>query len=156
GSLRRDRVRRSRRPPWSMMLTSGSSMVNKPSGGIAAATSSPPRPRRCAASSSRTPAASGPSGTAAGSSGSGLAPPGIAAPTPSEDHLALDEALTKLEAEDPVKARLVKLRYFAGLTEEDAASALGISRTTAQRHWRYAKVWLLKELRAATGAEEKW
>jgi RNA polymerase sigma factor (TIGR02999 family) len=79
----------------------------------------------------------------------------IAAPAPSEDLLALDEALTKLEAEDPVKARLVNLRYFAGLTEEDAASALGISRTTAQRHWRYAKVWLLKELRGATGTEEK-
>ena len=54
----------------------------------------------------------------------------IAAPAPSEDLLALDEALAKLEAEDPVKAQLVKLRYFAGLTEEEAASVLGISRTT--------------------------
>jgi RNA polymerase sigma factor (TIGR02999 family) len=78
----------------------------------------------------------------------------IAAQAPSEDLLALDEALTKLEAEDPDKARLVKLRYFAGLTEEDAASALGISRTTAQRHWRYAKVWLLKALRGAARPEE--
>jgi RNA polymerase sigma factor (TIGR02999 family) len=78
----------------------------------------------------------------------------IAAPAPSEDLVALDEALTNLEAEDPVKARLVKLRYFAGLTEEDAASALGISRTTAQRHWRYAKVWLLKALRGAARPEE--
>jgi RNA polymerase sigma factor (TIGR02999 family) len=70
----------------------------------------------------------------------------IAAPAPSEDLLALDEALAKLEAKDPVKARLVKLRYFAGLSEEEAAQALGISRTTAHRHWRYARVWLLNEL----------
>src|SRR3954464_6283307 len=75
----------------------------------------------------------------------------IAAPAPSEDLLALDEALAKLEAEDPIKAQLVKLRYFAGLTEEDAASALGISRATVQRHWRYAKAWLHSELRG-TGA----
>src|SRR5262245_26059578 len=78
----------------------------------------------------------------------------IAAPAPSEDLLALDEALTKLEAEDSVKGQLVKLRYFTGLSEEDAASILGISRTTAQRHWRYAKVWLLKQLRGAAGPEE--
>jgi RNA polymerase sigma factor (TIGR02999 family) len=71
----------------------------------------------------------------------------IEAPTPSEDILALDEALAKLEAEDAVKARLVKLRYFAGLSEDDAARALGVSRTTVQRHWRYAKAWLLDELR---------
>jgi RNA polymerase sigma factor (TIGR02999 family) len=70
----------------------------------------------------------------------------IAAPAPSEDLLALDEAFGRLEAKDPVKARLVKLRYFAGLSEEEAAQALGISRTTAHRHWRYARVWLLNEL----------
>ena len=73
----------------------------------------------------------------------------IAAPAPSEDLLALDEALAKLEANDPVKAQLVKLRYFAGLSEEDAARALGVSRATVQRHWRYAKAWLLDELRGA-------
>jgi RNA polymerase sigma factor (TIGR02999 family) len=78
----------------------------------------------------------------------------IAAPTPSEDLLALDEALAKFETEDSVKAQLVKLRYFAGLTEEDAADVLGISRTTAQRHWRYARVWLLRELGGATGQGE--
>jgi RNA polymerase sigma factor (TIGR02999 family) len=70
----------------------------------------------------------------------------IEAPTPSEDLFALDEALTKLEAREPVKAQLVKLRYFAGLTEEDAATVLGISRATIQRHWRYAKAWLHSEL----------
>ncbi len=71
----------------------------------------------------------------------------IAAPSPSDDLLALDEVLDRLEAEDPVKAQLVKLRYFAGLTEEDAAKALGISTTTAQRYWRYARTWLLVEMR---------
>jgi RNA polymerase sigma factor (TIGR02999 family) len=70
----------------------------------------------------------------------------IAAPSPDEDLLALDDALSKLEAADPVKAELVKLRYFAGLTEEDAAQVLGLSRTTVQRYWRYARAWLLDEL----------
>jgi RNA polymerase sigma factor (TIGR02999 family) len=78
----------------------------------------------------------------------------IAALAPSEDLLALDEALTKLEAEEPVKAQLVKLRYFAGLSEEDAASVLGISRATVQRHWRYTKAWLHSELRETTVLEE--
>jgi RNA polymerase sigma factor (TIGR02999 family) len=78
----------------------------------------------------------------------------VAAPAPSEDLLALDEALAKLEAEDPVKARLVKLRYFAGLSEDEAAQALGISRTTAHRHWRYARVWLLNELGEAVEPQE--
>jgi RNA polymerase sigma factor (TIGR02999 family) len=78
----------------------------------------------------------------------------IAAPAPSEDLLALDEALSKLEANDPVKAQLVKLRYFAGLSEEDAARALGVSRATVQRHWRYAKAWLLDELRGAGDLHE--
>jgi RNA polymerase sigma factor (TIGR02999 family) len=73
----------------------------------------------------------------------------IAGPTPDEDLLALDEALSKLEAADPVKAELVKLRYFAGLTEDDAARVLGLSRTTVQRHWRYARAWLLDELQGA-------
>jgi RNA polymerase sigma factor (TIGR02999 family) len=79
----------------------------------------------------------------------------IAAPALSEDLLALDEALTKLEATDPVKGQLVKLRYFTGLTEDEAASLLGISRTTAQRRWRYAKVWLLRELGGTAGVDEK-
>src|SRR6185312_9594852 len=61
---------------------------------------------------------------------------------PTEDVLALDEALARLAVEDPIKARLVDLRYFAGLSVEDAAKVLGISRATADRHWHYAKVWL--------------
>ena len=65
----------------------------------------------------------------------------------SDNLLALDEALTKLAAEEPAKAELVKLRYFAGLSIEEAADAMGISRTTASRYWAYARVWLFSELR---------
>lgn len=56
--------------------------------------------------------------------------------------LALSEALDRLELEDRPKAELVKLRYFVGMSEEEAANALGISRATASRHWTYAKAWL--------------
>jgi RNA polymerase sigma factor (TIGR02999 family) len=59
-----------------------------------------------------------------------------------ENLLALDEALRLLEQEDASKAELVKLRYFAGLTFDEAAHALGISVTTAKRHWIYARAWL--------------
>ncbi len=62
------------------------------------------------------------------------------------DVLAVDEALSKLAVEDPAKAELVKLRYFAGLSVEDAGRVLGISRTTADRYWAYARVWLYSEL----------
>ena len=65
---------------------------------------------------------------------------------PLEDIVALDEALEKLAVEDPVKAELVKLRYFAGLTIEQAAKMLGISRATADRYWSYARAWLFDEI----------
>jgi RNA polymerase sigma factor (TIGR02999 family) len=68
---------------------------------------------------------------------------------PSSDILAVDEALCRLAAEDPVKAELVKLRYFGGLSVEDAARVLGISRATADRYWAYARVWLYSELSEA-------
>jgi RNA polymerase sigma factor (sigma-70 family) len=67
-------------------------------------------------------------------------------PEPQEDLLALDEALNKLAAKDPLKAELVKLRYFAGLTIEEAARALDISSTTAERYWTYARAWLRREI----------
>jgi len=69
----------------------------------------------------------------------------LAIKEPSEDIIALDEALAKLAVEDPVKANLVKLRYFAGLTIEQAADILGISRATADRYWSYSRVWLFHE-----------
>jgi RNA polymerase sigma factor (TIGR02999 family) len=58
---------------------------------------------------------------------------------PTLDLLALDDALSKLEAKDPRKAQLVKLRYFTGLTVDQAAEALGISSTTADNDWAYAR-----------------
>jgi RNA polymerase sigma factor (sigma-70 family) len=65
---------------------------------------------------------------------------------PSDDLIALDEALTKLSQQHPDKAQLVKLRYFAGLTVNEAANVLGISTSTADRHWTYARAWLFREL----------
>ena len=70
----------------------------------------------------------------------------VAAPSRAEDLLALDEALNKLAAEDPVKARLVTLRYFAGLSVQEAADVLDLSRATADRYWAYARTWLYCEL----------
>jgi RNA polymerase sigma factor (TIGR02999 family) len=68
------------------------------------------------------------------------------AEAPAEELIALDEALDRFAALDPVKAELVKLRYFAGLSEEEAAAALGISRATASRYWTYARAWLINAL----------
>jgi RNA polymerase sigma factor (TIGR02999 family) len=69
---------------------------------------------------------------------------------PPDDILALDEALGRLERLDPVKARLVTLRYFAGMTIEQAAEVLHISRVTAHRYWTFARAWLHQQL---TGGE---
>jgi RNA polymerase sigma factor (TIGR02999 family) len=75
--------------------------------------------------------------------------------SPSDDLLALDEALGKLAAEEPVKAELVRLRFFAGLSMKEAAALLGISRATAKRYWAYARAWLFCEMTGGeqTGAE---
>src|SRR5262249_4613948 len=70
------------------------------------------------------------------------------AEAPSHDLLALDEALARFTATDPQKAELVRLRYFAGLTLEEAAELLGISRPTAVRHWAYARAWLFDAISA--------
>jgi RNA polymerase sigma factor (TIGR02999 family) len=71
----------------------------------------------------------------------------VAAPPVNEELLALDEALRKLAAADPLKAQLVELRYFAGLTGDEAAEVLGISPSTADRHWTFARAWLQAEVR---------
>jgi len=65
---------------------------------------------------------------------------------PSENLLALDEALDRLAERDQVKADLVKLRYFAGLTSEQAAELLGIAHSTADEYWAYAKAWLKADM----------
>jgi RNA polymerase sigma factor (TIGR02999 family) len=69
------------------------------------------------------------------------------APAPDLDVLALDDALERLAAIDPQQARVVELRYFAGLTIEEAAAALDISTGTVKREWVVAKAWLYRELR---------
>jgi RNA polymerase sigma factor (TIGR02999 family) len=70
----------------------------------------------------------------------------LAAPELREDLLALDEALNQLAGADPEAARLVQLRYFAGLTLAEAAQVLGVSARTADRLWAYARAWLYQAL----------
>ena len=74
---------------------------------------------------------------------------------PNIDILAVDEAVTQLAGKHPEKAELVKLRYFAGLTLPEAATALGISTPTAERYWRYARAWLVRQLRRGNGLGRK-
>ncbi|MCY2966227.1 MAG: ECF-type sigma factor [Planctomycetota bacterium] len=78
----------------------------------------------------------------------------VPAVEPNEDLLALHAALEKLAEHDAAKAQLVELRYFAGLTGEEAANVLGISAATADRHWAYARAWLRREMEKG-GAGEK-
>jgi RNA polymerase sigma factor (TIGR02999 family) len=78
-----------------------------------------------------------------------LAEVDIAAPTDDDQLLAMNEALDRLAARDKVKAELVKLRYFVGMTIEEAARILGISEPTAKRYWTYARAWLYAEIGAS-------
>ena len=144
----RSPARRSRPRPWSTRPTSGWSGADDARTGTAGATSSPRRPRPCAASSSRTPAARRPPRPAAAASGS----------TSTEAELAIERPARRparpgrgprraLAAKDPRKAELVKLRFFAGLTIEQAAEALGISAATADNDWAYARAWLRLAMR---------
>jgi RNA polymerase sigma factor (TIGR02999 family) len=71
----------------------------------------------------------------------------IAAPHPDSELLALDQALEKLAVVDPQKAKLVELRYFGGLSGDQAAEVLGVSPSTADRYWAYARAWLQAEVR---------
>jgi RNA polymerase sigma factor (sigma-70 family) len=71
----------------------------------------------------------------------------IALPEVDDDLIELDAALDRLATAHPRKAELVKLRYFAGLTQQQAAAALGIGVTTADRDWAYARAWLFREIR---------
>src|ERR1044071_7726013 len=74
-----------------------------------------------------------------------------AVPANEDQPPAVNEALEKLAAQDKQKADLVKLRYFVGMTIEEAAEALGISSGTAKRHWAYARAWLAQEISSQHG-----
>ena len=76
----------------------------------------------------------------------------IAAEANDDTLLAVDEALTKLAANDPDSAEFIKLRFYVGLTNDEAAQALGIPERTARRHWSFARAWLLRELRRQSAA----
>ena len=65
---------------------------------------------------------------------------------PSDDVLAINEALEELEARDPLKAQIVLLRYFTGLTIDETAAVLGLAERSVDRHWRYIRAWLMKRL----------
>jgi DNA-directed RNA polymerase specialized sigma24 family protein len=71
----------------------------------------------------------------------------VALDTPSDDLLEIDESLELLASRYSDCAELVKLRFFAGLSQGEAAQALGIPRRTADRHWAFARAWLLQRLR---------
>jgi RNA polymerase sigma factor (TIGR02999 family) len=75
----------------------------------------------------------------------------LAVDSSGEDLFAVDDALSKLAAQEPQIAKLVELRFFAGLTLQQAADALGISLRTANRHWTYARAWLRRELDRTAG-----
>ena len=72
--------------------------------------------------------------------------PAIASPVDTIDLLALNEALDRLEGASPRRAQLVKLRYFAGFTLPEVAELLGVSQSTAEADWTYAKTWLKREM----------
>jgi len=76
----------------------------------------------------------------------------IAVETPDDDLLALDEAVERLAEENQECANVVKMRFFAGLSAEEAATALGIAKSTADRYWAYARAWLFAELRSDDSA----
>ena len=74
---------------------------------------------------------------------------------PNDDLLALDAALVKLSQSDPIKSELIELRYFAGLTGDQAATILGISSKTADRYWAYSRAWIRREMEGSDAKEEK-
>lgn len=74
--------------------------------------------------------------------------PEIAAPVPSDDDtmLALNEAIEELEKQEPLKAQIVKLKFFIGLTDKEIGDQLGVSARTVKRHWAYARAWLFERI----------
>jgi RNA polymerase sigma factor (TIGR02999 family) len=72
----------------------------------------------------------------------------LAATTPDEKVLLIDEALKRLEEQDPERARVVMLKFFGGLTNQEAAETMGVTERTIERHWAYAKAWLFQSIRS--------
>ena len=119
-------------------------LATRRSSGKIAITSSASRPRPCGESWWTRPGPGAPPSAAATECGSqGI---DIDAPLPESELLALNEALDKLTVTKPDHARLIELRYFAGLTGDEAAAAMGVSPATADRMWRYARAWLRLEM----------
>ncbi len=77
----------------------------------------------------------------------------LAMPIPDEELLALDEALAELAQSEPIAAELVKLRFFAGLTQSQAVEHLGISRSTGDRTWAFARLWLFSQVKGVIGPD---
>jgi RNA polymerase sigma factor (TIGR02999 family) len=73
---------------------------------------------------------------------------------PSDQLLALDDAILKLQLEDPLKAKVVQLRFFAGMNHDEVGLALGVSAVTARRYWRYARAWLRRQMRDDADVDE--
>jgi RNA polymerase sigma factor (TIGR02999 family) len=84
----------------------------------------------------------------------GLDPAQLSYLSPPEDILAVDDALACLAGEDPQAAQLVKLRYYAGLSIEEAAEMVGLARSTAYEHWAFARAWLHRRLQGTGDAAE--
>jgi RNA polymerase sigma factor (sigma-70 family) len=76
-----------------------------------------------------------------------LEPLELAATTPEEKVLLIDEALERLQAQDPERARVVLLKFFGGLTNQEVAETMGVAERTIERHWAYAKAWLFQSIR---------
>jgi RNA polymerase sigma factor (TIGR02999 family) len=72
----------------------------------------------------------------------------LAATTPEDKVLLIDEALEQLQAQDPEKARVVVLKFFGGYTNQEVAESLGVTERTVERHWAYARTWLFQTIRA--------
>ena len=148
-SLTSGRDRRCRRPRWSMKPICDSSGTARPRSGNIAVISLPPRPRPCGRILVENARRKDRLGTAGDSGEWNSRKRTWRSTVRPMDMLALDEALQQFEEREPRKAELVKLRYFAGLSEDEAAAALGISRATAARWWAFARAWLYDRIHGA-------
>ena len=71
----------------------------------------------------------------------------LASTTPEEKVLLINDALERLQVQDPERARVVLLKFFGGLTNQEVAESIGVTERTIERHWAYAKAWLFQDIR---------